>query len=119
MKNMAFLELLPVLLALILWAKYLENKKIKFYIDNLALVNIVNKRTSRDKQIMKLIRPMVLLTMQHNILFKAFHIETSRNKIADALSPFQMARFRSLAQKAESVPESIPEQFLEVISQIV
>ncbi|VDH91303.1 Hypothetical predicted protein [Mytilus galloprovincialis] len=75
MRNMSFLELVPVVLAMYLWAENLKNKKILFNIDNLALVSIVNKRSSKDKQIMKLIRPFVLLTMMNNIQFKAVHIE--------------------------------------------
>ena len=46
-----------------LWAENLKNKKIQFNIDNIALVSIVNKRSSKDKFIMKLMRPFVLLTI--------------------------------------------------------
>lgn len=42
MKNMTFLELVPVVLSMYLWAAQFRNKKILFFIDNLALVTIVN-----------------------------------------------------------------------------
>ena len=42
---------------------------------------------------MQLIRPLVLLTMQHNIQFKAVHIAGAKNEISDSLSRFQMERF--------------------------
>lgn len=67
MKNMSFLEMVPLVLAMFLWATSLENKKILFYIDNTALISIVNKRSSKDTWIMKMIRPFILITMKHNI----------------------------------------------------
>ena len=79
MKNMSFLEMVPVVLAMFLWVTSLENKKILFYIDSNALVSIVNKRSSKDTWIMKMIRPFVLITMKHNVQFKAIHIESANN----------------------------------------
>lgn len=116
-RNLAFLELIPVVLALYLWGDQLKNKRIIFYIDNLALVSILNKNSSKDKSIMKLVRHVVLITMLKNIQFKAFHIETSQNQIADALSRFQMHRFRTVAQYADMFPTQIPEEFWMVLNQ--
>ncbi|CAC5400972.1 unnamed protein product [Mytilus coruscus] len=118
LRNLALLELIPVILALYLWGDLLRNKKICFNIDNLALVSTVNKRTSKDKQIMKLIRPLVLLTMLNNIQFTAVHIKGAENKIADAISRFQMDRFRCLAPTADIYPAPIPLEFMTVISDL-
>jgi hypothetical protein len=41
----SFLELVPVVLALYLWADEFTGKKVLFHIDNLALVSIMNKRS--------------------------------------------------------------------------
>ena len=65
---------------------------------------IINKRTSKDKQIMKLVRPFVLLTMLNDIQFKA-----------DALFRFQMDRFRLLAPHAEKQPVPITTEFWKII----
>lgn len=116
MRNMSFLELVPIVLAMFLWAPEFTKKKIMLYTDNAALCSIINKRTSRDKPIMKLIRPLVLLTMSHNVQFKAFFIESVNNGIADSLSRFQMQRFRRLAPTADQIPLPIPEEFLSLIS---
>jgi len=56
--------------------------------------------------------------MLNSIQFKAIHIESSRNDIADALSRFQMNRFRSLAPEADSLPSKIPEEFWEILKQL-
>jgi hypothetical protein len=44
---------------------------------------------------MKLIRSLVFLTMDNSIQFKALHIEGVTYNIADAISRFQMSRFRT------------------------
>lgn len=118
LNNISFLELVPVVLAMFLWAAHFKNKKILFHIDNMALVSIVNKRSSKDKFIMTLIRPFVLPTMVNNIQFKAVHIEGARNEVADAISRFQMSRFRSLVPAANMFPAEIPEAFLTLILNI-
>ena len=67
---------------------------------------------------MKLISPLVLVTMLHNIQFKASHIEGIQNDTADALSRFQMERFRLVAPSADLLPAVIPEEFWIVISHL-
>ena len=64
---------------------------------------------------MKFIRPLVLLTMRHNVQIKAMPIEGAKNSIADSLSRFQMNRFRRLAPSADLYPDPIPQEFLTII----
>lgn len=90
--NLTLLELIPVVLALYLWAPHLKTKRILFNIDNMSLMSVVNKRTSKDKLVMKLLRPLVLLTMLNDVQFKAIHLSSSENSIADAISRFQLQR---------------------------
>ena len=118
MKDITFLELVPILLAICIWAPLFKNKKILFHVDNIALVSIINKRTSRSKRVMSLIRPLVLYTMEHNIQFKAKHIEGLHNEIADSLSRFQLQRFRELVPEAELFPEAVPAKFMDMISDL-
>lgn len=118
MKNLSFLELVPVVLTMYLWADKLANRNILFHIDNLALVSILNKRSSKDKFIMKPIRPFVLLTMLNNVQFKAIHIKGVCNDIADSISRFQMSRFRSLAPAADTNPTDMSVELLTLISSI-
>jgi hypothetical protein len=73
------------------WSDQFKNKKILLRIDNQALVSSINKRKSKSKYIMQLIRPFVLMTMNNNTQFKALHILGVHNEIADALSRFQMS----------------------------
>lgn len=81
MRDITFLELVPILLALFIWGVEYKNKKIVFRVDNEALVEIINERTSKSKREMQLIRPVVLLTMQYNIQFKQFIFRVLKMKL--------------------------------------
>ena len=67
----------------------MANSSIIFLCDNKAVVEIINKQSSKDKTIMNLVRPLVLKLISHNILFVAKHIEGKRNILADKISRFQ------------------------------
>jgi hypothetical protein len=55
MKDISFLELVPIILAFHIWTPRFINKKILLRIDNQALVAIVNNRTSKSKYILKVV----------------------------------------------------------------
>lgn len=116
LKDITFLEMVPVLLSLELWGEQLKHRRLILYIDNEALVAVINKQTSRSKRLMRLVRPFVLKCMQFGILFKARHITTYCNDIADSISRKQWARFRQLAPEAKQSPQALPESFLSKIS---
>jgi hypothetical protein len=104
MRDISLLELVPIILALFIWESHFTHKTILFRVDNMSLVTIINKRTSKSKSVMKLLHPLVLCTLHNNMQFKAVHIEGSINMIADAFSRFQMSRFREVASNAEQHP---------------
>lgn len=118
LKDITFLELVPVVMALYAWAPHFQNKKILFRIDNEALCVVINKRTSKSKLVMQLIRPLVLFTLCNNTQFKAKHIPGTSNQIADSLSRFQERRFRNVAPYADLSPTPIPISFLDIISNL-
>lgn len=115
LQDITFLELVPIVLAVTTWCKQLTNKKVIFHVDNLALVEILNSKSSKSSRVMSLLRPLVLITMNNNIQLKCCHIQGSRNDIADSISRFQWARFRRLAPDADLYPTPIPSQFLNLL----
>ena len=106
--SIAFLELFPIALALRLWGSALRNKRVLFWCDNEAVVSIINRQSSKCSHIMKLVRRFVSLCLRLNIHFKARHVPGVDNGIADALSRFQMDRFRRLAPEADLVMTPLP-----------
>ena len=115
MRDMTFLELIPVVLAIEIWGSELKNKKVLFHVDNLSLVTIINKQSCKSKRVMELIRHFVFRLMLHSVIFKADHIAGMDNDIADSLSRKQWQRFRMLAPGAQSFPDQIPKKFVNMI----
>ena len=109
--NITFLELFPILVALHLFGDSFQNKKVLFHCDNMAVVEIINKQTSKCPRVMDLLRPLVLQSMKLNTIIRAKHIKGENNTIADAISRYYMQIFRKLAPQADRQPTAIP-QFL-------
>ena len=102
--NIVILELFPIVLALEVWGKHLENKTVCLHTDNLALVHIINKQTAKDPLTMILIRRMVIHCLSHNIVFFSKHIPGKYNILADTLSRLQVSKFRQLAHHMDTSP---------------
>lgn len=106
--NIAILELYPIVVALYLWGSDLANKRISIFSDNLAVVDIINKQTSKEPRIMCLLRQLVLTCLRYNILIKSCHVPGHMNVLADHLSRLQVARFKMLCPLAQSNPTPVP-----------
>ena len=63
--NISFLELFPITLAVHIWGATMANSCVLFFTDNAALVDIINKQTSKHKQAMILIRDLVLSCLKY------------------------------------------------------
>ena len=87
-------------------------KNIMFYTDNMALVSIINDQTSRDKQVMRLIRLLVLYCLKFDIYFQSVHIMGKRNIVADRLSRGKMREFRQLAPWVNQAQAIVPREML-------
>lgn len=107
--NITLLEFYPIVLALKVWSHILKNKCIYFYTDNYALVHIINKQSSKDKCIMYLVRELVLICLQSNILFQARHLSTKENILCDCLSRLKVQQFHQLAPWMDKEPMLIPQ----------
>ena len=88
--NIQILELYPIYVMISMFAHDLANSSIVFHCDNEAIVQIINKQSSRDVQVMKLLRPMILVMLKYNITFKSVHIPGVHNILCDALSRSQV-----------------------------
>ena len=101
--NITILEFFPIVLAIEIWGPLMRNKCIVFFSDNQAVVEIINKQTSKDRSIMVLLRHFVLSTLKYNILFHAKHIAGCINRESDALSRLQVEKFRLLQPRTKPV----------------
>ena len=67
----------------------MANQRVVFFTDNAALVDIINKQSSKHKLIMALLRPLILFCLRHNIFFKARHVPGLQNSRADLSRVFR------------------------------
>ncbi|XP_033739135.1 uncharacterized protein LOC117326493 [Pecten maximus] len=101
-------ELFPIVIALEMFGQKLANHRILFLCDNQAVVDIINKLSSKDAILMKLVRRLVLSTLKFNIHFRAKHIPGYTNVVADKLSRFQFQEAHKIAPWLDPHPVSIP-----------
>ena len=107
-QNITLLELYPIVVAIEIWGSQLMNRRVVLHTDNLALVSVLHKQTSKEPLVMVLVRRLVLQCLKCNLVLTARHIPGLENKAADALSRFQMARFHELVPTANSGPTPTP-----------
>ena len=86
--SIAYNELFPVVIVAHLWGDQWANRRFCFRSDY-SVVHILNAHTSRDHHIMVLIRS--LLGVAANFTFDALHVPGVNNRVATALSSFQLA----------------------------
>ena len=96
-RNITFLELYPIVAALHHWCATVARGMVLIHTDNEALVSVINKNTSKEPLVMKLVRQMVLCCMKHNIILRAVHIKGEKNVLADSLSRLRFQKFHQLA----------------------
>lgn len=114
-RDITYLELIPIALAIFLWESEFENKKLLFHCDNAAVVSIINKKSSKSDRVVSLLRYIVYCSLSLNRQLKEKHILVSsiNNTITDALSRGQVDRFNKAAPDSDPWPCMIPAQFLE------
>nr|XP_034972425.1 uncharacterized protein LOC118085646 [Zootoca vivipara] len=113
-RDLTFLEFFPILVALRIWGSHLKDTRVCFWSDNQAVVRIIAKQSAKSDRVIRILHLFVLECLGGNISFSARFIPGLNNEIADALSRFQMERFRELAPEADQLPETFPEELWKV-----
>ena len=76
-------ELLPILLAGILWGQIWRNHRVLCHCDNQAVVSCLRSRTSKQKGMM---HNLVFIEAHHGFHFVPHYIDIRANHLADDLS---------------------------------
>ena len=114
--NIATLELYPIVVAVDTFHDIMAGKRVKFHSDNQAVVHVLNSKTSKDKNIIVLVRKLMLVCLRFNVLFEAEHIPGAMNFLPDAISRLQVSRevldkYGMEPLPLQVKPEWLPENF--------
>ena len=114
-QSIAVKELLPIVMACMVWGKTWCKSAVLVHCDNQAVVEVVNAGYCKDSHLMQLLRCLFFITTFFKISVKAAHIAGSKNTGADALSRNNMHLFFSQVPAANKTPTSIPSALIELL----
>ena len=80
------LEMLNLVIALRVWARKWTHSVVKFYCDNMAVVQVVQTGRTKDQFLALCLRNIWLITASHDIDLHIEHIQGAHNVHADLLS---------------------------------
>ena len=106
--NIALLEIYPIYLALVFWGPLLSNKCVMIMSDNIAVVHILNKYTSKDPSIMIIVRLIVLSCMKYNVFIRSQHLPGKFNILPDLLSRNQVSKAKQMFPYLDQFPVQVP-----------
>ncbi|XP_055349958.1 uncharacterized protein LOC129596648 [Paramacrobiotus metropolitanus] len=109
--SIEYLEMVPILLAMIVWGPKLRRRRVVFHTDNAGAVEAWAHLRSSSPGVLDLMRRMTRAAADNNFTLTLKHVRGVDNGIADALSRFQTQRFRILAPRASVSPTSCPDIF--------
>ena len=96
--SISLLELFAIVIAVDMWAPMLQGKQIRLHSDNEATVFCLNKKSSKNRKCMYLLRHLTLTCMQFQIYVTVQHYQGKRNILADALSRGKIQSFCQLSE---------------------
>ena len=113
-KEIAAKELLPIVLAAVLWGPHWAGRHILFHTDNLAVVQVVRNLNAADPLLCNLLRCLYFYSAHYHFTFTAAHIPGVKNVAADALSRNNLPLFHSLFPQVpqHTIPHSLVKLFL-------
>jgi hypothetical protein len=110
--HITLLELYPIFVLIHIFGPLMKNSNILFHCDNSAVTAILNKQSSKDKNVMAIVRPLVLLLVDLNIYLKSEHIAGILNILPDRISRFQVTPALLRHYGMEPHPTLIPRRLL-------
>ena len=99
-------ELCAIALALSTWGPQWQGQKLILHCDNMCVVECINQGSSKNIDIMHLIRNMFYICAHYCFEITARYVNTKDNNIADSLSRLQFSRFRQFAPTASATMTS-------------
>ena len=113
--NIATKELVPIVIAVAIWGERWASNHVRVRCDNMAVVEILRARSSRDPELMHLLRCLHFFAAKYDIRLSASHIAGVENTMADALSRNNLPQFFFSCPKAHTLPTPVPSSLWKLV----
>ena len=113
--HIASKELVPVILVVGTWGHDWQIRHVRFRSDNMAVVEILKSKTSKDRLIMHLLRCLHFFCAMYSIKISATHIPGVVNIPADALSRNNLDEFFASSPKVSPRPTMVSQQLWSLV----
>ena len=106
--QIAIKELIPIIVAAAIWGKHWKGYSLQCQCDNQAVVAVLNTRTSKEPQLMQLLRCLFFFEACWDFSLYGSYLPGIQNDLADALSRNRLSLFLSKVPQANAAPTPIP-----------
>ena len=100
-------EMVPIVLSCVVWRQQLSQKTVLLQCDNMGVIAVVKKGSSKEAPVMHLLRCLWFFVAQYNINLCIEHIAGISNKAADHMSCFNMKSFFLSNPQAKLLPTTL------------
>ncbi len=107
-KAIAIQELLPIVMACMIWGPWWANGVVMAHCDNEAVVCVVNSGYSKDKDLMHLVWCLFFVWPYWGIQLQAVHNPGEQNTMADAISRGNLPLFFQVSPPSQSTAPPNP-----------
>jgi len=113
--DIAVKELIPIILACTAWGHGWAGHRVNCHCDNQVVVACIHSRSSRQPDIMYMLRCLAFVEAKLGFLVHPLYINTKLNHLADDLSRNRLSSFLSKVPQANATPSPIPRGLLELL----
>ena len=112
-KQITIKELLPIVIAAVIWGHSWHGHQVVSRCDNSAVVTVINNRYSREKDLMQLLRCLFFIEAHFQFHLRAIHLPGALNAPADDLSRNRLSAFLEKVPEANPLPSPVPPSLLQ------
>ena len=113
--HISFKELVPILMASLVWGRGWKGQKVMSYCDNEAVVHVLASRSAKDPDLMHLLRCLFFVEAAWQFTLFARHVKGKENVAADAISRNNLELFFEQCPHMDSLPTPVPLNFVKCL----
>ncbi len=111
--HIAAKELIPIVIAAVIWGAQWKGKRVLAQCDNTAVVAVLNTRYAKDVVLMRILRCLFFVEAHFQFSLTSTHIPGVHNVLADDLSRNRLPSFLSHMPNANRTPSLLPTSLLQ------